>query len=231
MKKIIAIVVSALFMTASTFALGLSAGVKGNLGKTMSNDWAEVVTEFGEMNINSELEAGFGGYVNVSLFGGLGVQAEVDVVKNTFKFQGEGLKDATDTTKYEAKDYEAWLVDIPLMLWGNVDLGPLRLGLGVGPNFSFNLDATDRASFETVYEKANKVYTEKLYTMGLALGLDGKFYISDNFGIVASTRYLGNFDKTTASYPIENGPEVEYPSVEFKRNSFYAGIGLEFKLF
>lgn len=238
MKKIIAMAAAAVIMASSTFALGLSAGVRGDLGKTLSNDWADVKTELSSVNINTELDFGFGGYVNVEVLNGLGIQVEGNVIKNSFQFTGGTYDEATDTTKYTTKDYDVWMVDVPVMLWDNFDLGRLTLGLGAGVNFSFNLDATDRSSFETAYDKAKEVYTNKSYIMGACAGIDGKFFITDTIGIVGSVRYIGNFEKTTASYPIggtddegHSDNSVEYPTVNFTRNSFYAGIGVEVRLF
>ena len=231
MKKIIALAVTSLLMVSSTFALGLSIGAKGNLGTTVSNDWAEVGTDLKGLSMNSEFDGGFGAYVNVGIVGGLGVQVEADVTKSTIQFKGASTQEAIDSNNWETKNFDSWLVDVPVMLWGSLDFWKFNLGFGVGPNFSFNLDATDRASFEAAGNYLSKVYTDKLYTLGLALGVDGKFYITDNFAIVASGRYIGNFEKTTATYPIEGGEGIDYPWIEFKRNSLYGGVGVELKLF
>ena len=220
MKKIIAMTVAAIFMATSTFALGLSVGAKGNLGTTVSNDWAEVSSDFASMTINSEFDGGFGAYVNLSIMGGLGLMVEADVTNSKIQFKGDA-SNLISADDYTTSTFDAWLIDVPVMLWGNIDLWKLRLVMCVGPNFSFNLDAADRDSLGTTAEYLKKVYAEKMYTMGLALGVDAKFFVTDNIGIVASGRYIGNFEKTTATYPIKGSDEgIQYPSVEFKRNSF-----------
>lgn len=231
MKKIIAIAISAVLMAASTFALGLSAGVKGDIGQTMGNEWAQVKSDVMAINMNSEFDFGFGGFVNVDIINGLGIMTECDVVKSKIQFTGAKADEATDKDKWTTKDYDVWMIDVPVMIWNNVDIWKFRLGMGVGVNFSFNLDAEDRASFENVYEKAKSVYTEKNFIMGAVAGIDGTFFITDNIGLVSSVRYIGNFEKTTANYPIEGTDGVDYPSVKFNRNSFYGGLGVVVKVF
>ncbi len=231
MKKIIAIAVAAVVMASSTFALGLSFGVKGDIGKTLANNWADAKSEIMEFNMNSEFDFGFGGYTNVELINGLGVLLECDVTKSQIKFTGAKIADGKDKENWETKEFDTWLIDVPVMLWNNIDFWKFRIGMGVGVNFSFNLDAKDRASIEAAIDKAKTVYAEKSFIMGAVAGIDGKFYITDTIGLVASARYIGNFEKTTATFPIEGTEGFEYPSIKFNRNSIYGGLGMEIKLF
>lgn len=232
MKKIIAIAIAAISIVSASFALDFSVGVKGNLGQTVSNEMAKIENDLASINLNSEFEFGGGAYVNLGLFGGLGVQAEANVVNSKIQFTGTAPKEILEGTedKIIQNKYDSWIVDVPVMLWENIDIWRFTIGLGVGPNFSFDMEATTDPS--KIIETAKKVYTDKLFKVGAAAGVDLKFYITENFGIVTSGRYICNFEKTTATLPIEGMEEgIEYPTVKFNRNSFYGGVGVELKLF
>ncbi len=234
MKKIIAIAVAAITLVSSTFALDLEVGARGILGKTFTNDMKALGEEFKGVNINTPMDYGFGVYGNFALFGGLGIQAEVNVMKGGVEFTGEKIdKNTANKENIKKTEFEQWLIDVPVMAWLNLDCWKLTIGFGTGVNFSFAMDPT--TDIQKIKDDVKGIYGDKNFTVGLVTGADVKFYLTDNLGIVLSGRWILNFEKTTAKYPIEIadgiGTEVELPSIEFKRNAIYGGLGVEWKLF
>ena len=101
MKKIISILAGALLLTASTFAMDLSVGVKGNLGGDASGiDGAAL---------------GGGVYINLDLINGFGVQFEGDITACKIT-NNDGLV-----------VNEAATINLPVMAWYNYKFSDLQL--------------------------------------------------------------------------------------------------------
>ena len=70
------------------------------------------------------------------------------------------------------------------------------------------------------------------FKVGICAGVDGKFYLTNHLGLVASIRYVMDFQKNEVPIivgEIETG--ASYPTVEYTRKSLYGGLGLEWKFF
>lgn len=213
MKKIIALAIVAISMVSASFALDLSIGVRGNAGINLAqnDDLATKVNE--SLSKDTAYDMGFGVNANFALFGGLGVQAEANFITSNASFA-----DATSGKKVE---YETILMDVPVMLWLNLDLWRLTIGIGAGPNFSTTINEMSEV----------KSVSKDVFKIGLCTGVDGKFYITNHIGIVVSVRYIMDFEKTEVPIVIEGyNTGVEYPTIEFPRRSIYGGIGLEWKI-
>lgn len=223
MKKIIAAIVMTVCMVSATFALDFSIGARGNFGRNLSTDMDTTWTELANTKMDTPFEFGFGAYTNFALLGGLGVQAELNLTKSKIQFTNPG-----QPTEYVTADYDTWLLDVPVMVWLNLDVWRLTVGFGAGVNFAFDLQA---GSISDLYAQTKDAVKDNIFKMGFVCGADFKFYITNNIGLVLDARWIIDFKKKTASYPIMDGVDIDYPTVEFQRNSFYAGLGLEFKFF
>lgn len=219
MKKIIVAIVLAISMVSASFALDFSIGARGNLGRNLSNSISSTWNELSQTTMDTPFEFGFGAYANFALLGGLGVQAEVNLTKSKIQFNNQS---------YTTSDYETWLLDIPAMLWLNLDLWKFTVGFGAGINFAFDLKS---GSIAEMYSQTSNLVKDNLFKMGLICGADFKFYITNNIGLVLDARWILDFSKKTATYDLGFGGGIDYPTIEFKRNSLYAGLGLEFKFF
>ena len=226
MKKLIALAVAAATMVSAAFALDLEAGGRfflgTNLGSSTLEDQGSLSDACKNLTLDSQLDYGFGAYVNFALFGGLGVQGEANLTKGTATVNGL----ATGTT---ASDYEIWTLDLPVMVWANFDLWRFTIGGGVGVNFSMDLQPGD---LKSLYAQSVANAKDNAFRMGLAVGLDAKFYFTKHLGLVASGRYIMDFNKKEVPINI-NGQNTgyTYPTVEFTRRSLYGGLALEFKFF
>lgn len=213
MKKIIAIAVAAVVMASSTFALGLGVGGKAIIGRNVA-EGETVGTALQNASMENMFDFGGSAYVNLAILGGLGAQLEFNFINSTLNFKKEN--GAT------AEKHNTMFFDIAPMVWWNIDLWKLRLGLGAGPNFSITVNQTG----DLLAAKQND------FTTGLCAGADVKFYITDHLGIVVSARYVGEFTKKTNEIMVGNiGTGQSYPSYETQRQTLYGGIGAEFKLF
>lgn len=225
MKKIIAAIVMTVCMVSATFALDFEVGARGNFGRNLSTDMDSTWTEIADTTMETPFEFGFGAYANFALLGGLGVQAELNLTKSKIQFNNPTISNP-DYTTY---DYDTWLLDVPVMAWLNLDLWKFTVGFGAGVNFAFDLNA---GSLSEVYEETKSLVKDNVFKMGFVCGADFKFYITNHIGLVLDARWIIDFQKKTATYdtgtPIGG---IDYPTIEFQRNSFYAGIGLEFKFF
>ncbi len=212
MKKLIAVMATTVICASSTFALGLGFGARGFLGSELtSSTIAEVGTELKSFNLDKTFNYGFGAYADLSLLGGLGIQAEANLTYGTVK-----LSDTASATSYEA-----WNIDVPLMLWLNQDIGKFAVGLGAGPNFAISIPTS---GYKEAMAAAAQDFKNKQFNIGVAVGLDVKFYPTDHFGIVLGGRYITDFTTTNASSTVRK-------DVEFTRKSLYANVGAEIKLF
>ena len=224
MKKIIAAIVMTVCMVSATFALDFSIGARGNFGRNLSTDMESPWSELATTKMDTPFEFGFGAYTNFALLGGLGVQAELNLTKSKIQFKNSA---STIPDGYDTYDYDTWLLDVPVMVWLNLDVWRLTVGFGAGVNFAFDLNA---GNLSDVYAQTKAAVKSNTFKTGFVCGADLKFYITNNFGIVLDGRWSIDFTKKTASYDL--GPtSVNYPTIDFQRNSFYAGLGLEFKFF
>lgn len=210
MKKIIAAAVAAICLASASFALDFGIGGKAIAGKSVSglND----VTN--QIKADPNYDFGGGAYLNLSLFGGLGVQAEANVINSSISISKDGIA--------KGESYNTLSVDLAPMLWLNLNLWKLSLGAGVGPNFNIKVGAL-----------SDLLAAEKdQFKMGLATGADLKFYITKHLGLVVSGRYVMEFNKTEVPVEVAGmNTGINTPTIEYTRKNVYGGVGLEYKLF
>ena len=206
MKKLLGVLLVATTLVASTFALDLSIGGRGLIGGNVGKV-AEVGTNKGE-----GLVAGGGVYVNLGLFGGLGVQAEANFVSNKISTRKNGDK----TEGYTLTPCN--LVDVPVYLWYNFDIAKLAIGGGLGVNFS--------AVTQHVLEAAKM---KDMWKVGFAVGANVKFYFNNHFGLVLGAN--GVFDFLPTEVILTNGTKEYLFADDGYRKSIYGTVGAEFKLF
>ncbi len=212
MKKIIALAIAAVTLISSTFALDFSLGGKAVLGTNLASDDTLTGT-ITSLSKDSAFDFGGNVYANFALLGGLGVQGEANIINSSITF-------ATGDAKTEK--YSTLQLDIPLMVWLNLDLWRFTLGFGAGPNFGITL--TDLSELKSA--------TKESFKIGLVAGADLKFYFTKHLGLVTSVRYIMDFKKDERAIEISGyDTGATYPTVEYTRRSLYGGIGLEFKLF
>ena len=209
MKKIIALAIVAISMVSASFALDFSIGARGIAG--MNLDPAESVNN-AKVEKDAVYDFGFGVNANFALLGSLGLQGEANFITSKGKFD--------DLTKNKTAEYDTILMDMPVMLWLNLDLWKFTLGFGAGPNFSATLN-----------EYSEIKAMSDMFKVGICAGVDGKFYLTNHLGLVASIRYIMDFQKTSVPIVIEGYEAGSYPSVEYTRKSLYGGLGLEWKFF
>ena len=209
MKKIIALAIVAVSMVSASFALDFSIGARGIAG--MNLDPAESVNN-AKVEKDAVYDFGFGVNANFALLGSLGLQGEANFITSKGKFD--------DLTNSKTVEYDTILMDMPVMLWLNLDLWKFTLGFGAGPNFSATLN--EYSEIEAMSDR---------FKVGICAGVDGKFYLTNHLGLVASIRYIMDFQKTSVPIEVQGVNVGEYPSVEYTRKSLYGGLGLEWKFF
>ena len=211
MKKIIALAIVAVSMVSASFALDFSIGARGIAG--MNLDPAESVNDAtNKVEKDAVYDFGFGVNANFALLGSLGLQGEANFITSKGKFTENGV---------DANDYATILMDMPVMLWLNLDLWKFTLGFGAGPNFSATLN--EYSEIEAMSDR---------FKVGICAGVDGKFYLTNHLGLVASIRYVMDFQKNEVPIIVgEIDTGASYPTVEYTRKSLYGGLGLEWKFF
>lgn len=238
MKKIIALAIIAVSMVSASFALEFEIGAKVIGGQNVA-DGSSAAETVKNLNADSHFQYGGAAYMNFALFGGLGLQLEPTIIKGSVSFQGE--KDVDGTVNVYTADYDALTLDVPLMVWLNLDLWKLTIGFGGGVDFSMDLNRNE-SYWSQVANKAqqerNKAASEGLAKMSFAwiAGVDTKFYLTDHLGLVASARYIMDIKKkdvpvTVGAGNMEVNTGVTYPTIEYGRRFLYGGIGVEFKFF
>ena len=209
MKKIIALAIVAVSMVSASFALDFSIGARGIAG--MNLDPADSVNN-AKVEKDAVYDFGFGVNANFALLGSLGLQGEANFITSKGKFD--------DLTNSKTVEYDTILMDMPVMLWLNLDLWKFTLGFGAGPNFSATLN--EYSEIEAMSDR---------FKVGICAGVDGKFYLTNHLGLVASIRYIMDFQKTSVPIKVQGQEVASYPSVEYTRKSLYGGLGLEWKFF
>lgn len=209
MKKIIALAIVAVSMVSASFALDFSIGARGIAG--MNLDPADSVNN-AKVEKDAVYDFGFGVNANFALLGSLGLQGEANFITSKGKFD--------DLTNSKTVEYDTILMDMPVMLWLNLDLWKFTLGFGAGPNFSATLN--EYSEIEAMSDR---------FKVGICAGVDGKFYLTNHLGLVASIRYIMDFQKTSVPIEVQGQEVASYPSVEYTRKSLYGGLGLEWKFF
>lgn len=226
MKKIITSIIIAMTMVVSSFALDFSIGAKGVLSTNLDPESKvsdSVSNKFSNLKTNPVFDGGFGVFANFALLGGLGVQAEANFITSNVNFALEDNKVA---------DYESLVMDVPVMLWLNLPIWKLSLGLGAGVNFSTELNRSVEGSAGYVQQ-----IKENQFKMGFVAGADFKIYFTKHLGLVMGGRYIIDFNKTTVPLVGDGDTgigavdELERPSIEFTRKNLTGGVGLEFKFF
>ncbi len=224
MKKIITSIIIAMTMVVSSFALDFSIGAKGVLSTNLDPESKVSFKDtYTNLKTNPVFDGGFGVFANFALLGGLGVQAEANFITSNVNFALEDNKVA---------DYESLVMDVPVMLWLNLPIWKLSLGLGAGVNFSTELNRSVEGS--AGYAQQIK---ENQFKMGFVAGADFKIYFTKHLGLVMGGRYIIDFNKTTVPLVGDGDTgigavdELERPSIEFTRKNLTGGVGLEFKFF
>lgn len=222
MKKIITSIIIAMTMVVSSFALDFSIGAKGVLSTNLDPESKVSFKDtYTNLKTNPVFDGGFGVFANFALLGGLGVQAEANFITSNVNFALEENK---------VVDYESLVMDVPVMLWLNLPIWKLSLGLGAGVNFSTELNRSVDGSAGYVQQ-----IKENQFKMGFVTGADFKIYFTKHLGLVMGGRYIIDFNKTTVPLVEETGIEavdkLERPSIEFTRKNLSGGVGLEFKFF
>ena len=238
MKKIIALAIIAVSMVSASFALELEIGAKVIGGQNVA-DGSTAADTVKNLNADSHFQYGGAAYLNFALFGGLGLQLEPTIIKGSVSFQGE--KDVDGTVNVYTADYDALTLDVPLMVWLNLDLWKLTIGFGGGVDFSMDLNRNESYWSQVAnraQQERNKAASEGLAKMSFAwiAGVDTKFYLTDHLGLVASARYIMDIKKkdvpvTVGAGNMEVNTGVTYPTIEYGRRFLYGGIGVEFKFF
>jgi len=229
MKKIIALAVAAVTLVSAAFALDFELGGRFFMGKNLgsytvdplqsSTDTAK--EQIANINLDSKLDYGFGAYANFAVLGGLGLQVETDLTKGSSSISN--LKDG------KSQDYTVWTLDVPVMVWANFDLWKIAVGAGAGANFSFDLQS---GNLKSLYEQTTANAKDNAFRVGFVCGADAKFYITRHIGIVASGRYIMDFQKKAVPVVVnEYDTGATYPVLDLSRRSIYGGLGLEWKLF
>lgn len=224
MKKIITSIIIAMTMVVSSFALDFSIGAKGVLSTNLDPESKVSFKDtYTNLKTNPVFDGGFGVFANFALLGGLGVQAEANFITSNVNFALEENK---------VVDYESLVMDVPVMLWLNLPIWKLSLGLGAGVNFSTELNRSVDGS--AGYAQQIK---ENQFKMGFVAGADFKIYFTKHLGLVMGGRYIIDFNKTTVPLVGDGDTgigavdELERPSIEFTRKNLTGGVGLEFKFF
>ena len=224
MKKIITSIIIAMTMVVSSFALDFSIGAKGVLSTNLDPESKVSFKDaYTNLKTNPVFDGGFGVFANFALLGGLGVQAEANFITSNVNFALEENK---------VVDYESLVMDVPVMLWLNLPIWKLSLGLGAGVNFSTELNRSVEGSAGYVQQ-----IKENQFKMGFVAGADFKIYFTKHLGLVMSGRYIIDFNKTTVPLVGDGDTgigavdELERPSIEFTRKNLTGGVGLEFKFF
>lgn len=222
MKKIITSIIIAMTMVVSSFALDFSIGAKGVLSTNLDPESKVSFKDtYTNLKTNPVFDGGFGVFANFALLGGLGVQAEANFTTSNVNFALEENK---------VVDYESLVMDVPVMLWLNLPIWKLSLGLGAGVNFSTELNRSVEGTSGYVQQ-----IKESQFKMGFVTGADFKIYFTKHLGLVMGGRYIIDFNKTTVPLVEETGIEavdkLERPSIEFTRKNLSGGVGLEFKFF
>ena len=210
MKKIIAMAVTAVLLVSATFALNFEVGARGILGRNL--DGGSVSENFAAALQDKTFDFGFGAYANLSILGGLGVQAEANYVKSSITFANTA----------ETVQYNMHILDLSPMIWLNLDLWKFEFGFGAGPNFEIPL-----ASLGDVWSAKKEDFT-----VGLIAGVDVKFYFLKHLGVVLSGRFVCDFNKRDVPIEVAGyNSGLNYPTFQFTRKALYGGVGLEFRLF
>ena len=215
MKKIIAMAVAAVFMVSATFALELEFGARGILGRNLNLN-QDFKTNYAAAKEDQSFDYGFGVYGNFALFGGLGIQAEANYITSQVDFKAK-----KSDSEYQPVKYSICTLDLAPMVWLNLDLFKLAVGLGIGPNFSIELSSLSDV----------KTATKDQFRPGLIAGADVKFYFTDHLGIVLSGRYITEFQKKEVPIEVSGySTSQSYTTFETGRKTIYGGLGLELKL-
>lgn len=232
MKKIITMALVAIAFASATFALDFEIGAKIIAGQNVADGSTATETVKG-VTADSNFEFGAAAYANFALFGGLGVQVEPTVIKSNVTFAGN--------TMTVNQEYDALTLDVPVMVWLNLDLWKLTIGAGAGVDFSMELDrnaslkdATNAATGAVI--EAAKAKDLSKTSFAWIVGADGKFYLTNHIGIVASVRYIMDINKKDVPVTVGLNDKavdtgITYPSIEYGRRFLYGGVGLEFKFF
>ncbi len=197
MKKILSVLFISLSLMVSTFAIEFTLGGKFTAGGNINPDASGYQGGL----------AGGGIFFNLDLFGGLGLQLE-----HNFSNQ----KVTVDEGSLTFESYE--LIDTPIYIWYNANLGLIGLGGGLGVNFSY---CSERYSSNA----------DDVINVGLAAGANLIFYLGRHFGIVFAGNCVWDFvPSVTKTKDYENSSVTyHYDSAKSSRLSLYGALGLQYR--
>lgn len=216
MKKLLISVLMVLGLISSSFALNLSFGAKGMLGANVGTNMDSIAADLVKAKTTVNFLYAGGIYTDLSIFGPLGVQVGANIGKNKVT--------TNDSDGKVVEEYEELLLDVPVMIWADFKLGPIGLGLGIGPNISFGLGAD--YSFAGIEAEADKLEMNKA-VWGLAAGANAKIYFNKHVALVGGANYVLDIQKKEITFK----DSMAEGFMEFNRSALYGDLGLELKLF
>lgn len=225
MKKILFSVFMTVFMVMSSYAVNLSFGAKGMagvaVGSSVENLGNDLTNISDTLKNKSEFLLNGGVYVDASLLGPLGVQVGANIGKN---------KVATLNGDTVVQEYSELLLDIPVMLWADLKLGPIGLGFGIGPNLSYSLNSEYSTVLGTIGSDNLKVNKA---VVGVSAGANAKIFFKKKIALVAGASYILDLQKKEVAFSTEfAGKEITTDDlIGIKRSNLFGNIGIEVKLF
>lgn len=221
MKKLLALAIAAVTMVSAAFALDFEVGGRVFLGTDLAKDasFQNMGAQISDIGLDSNLSYGFGAYANFALLAGLGLQAEANLTKGSLSLNN--VKDA--------ESFSTLVLDVPAMFWWNLKIWRLAVGLGAGPNFSFDLSSGD---LKGMSDQTAQLAKSNAFRIGLSAGADAKIYVTKHLGIVGSGRFVMDFNKKEVPVKVADyDTGLSYPTVQIARRSLYGGLGVEWKFF
>lgn len=146
-------------------------------------------------------------YANLDLINGFGLQGEVNLTSSTIT-TGENSITFTPCE----------IIDIPLMLWFNNTMERISIGGGAGVNLS--LYTNDKY----VTSNNNKL------NLGFAAGVDLKYLITQNLGLVLGTNVVLDFMPTQQITGNDGSTTIVFGSSNGARKAIYGTLGIEYRL-
>ena len=254
MKKLFGIIVAAMLLISSTFAVEMVIGARGNVnfgvGTSLEDDGKELVEELklatalaSVLGVDAQLKEKGNLGVGIALYGNfqipilksakLGFQPEINFNFNN----GYNIDFSVSADGYEASDkIRAYThtLDIPLIINVSFPLGSMfELGGGMGPQLSIPLKADVEEILKSTEESKNTKLINEDTTVkgnvnfGIVFDINAKLLGPEkNAALIFDLRYI--LDITKTKFIISN----EYFSetiVLFTRRGLDLGLGLEYR--
>jgi hypothetical protein len=174
MKRVLVLVVIGLLLATSAFGVDLKVGPKVGVGHTMArgDDWDEILDDS-----DGDNALGFtflvGAFVEIGVTPALAVQPEIllSVGGSTLKFDGSPVYDENTKLSFKAR-----LLNIPVLLKGKFDAGPVGVSVFAGPQLQLRLGDWPLKSNDSDFEDDLEAF----------LGFDEITDFETDFGIAAT---------------------------------------------